>query len=193
MVLALFDFDGTITYKDSFIDFIIYAVGYQKFFIGLFSLSHILIKYKLSVIPNWQAKEMVLKYFFRGWDISVFEDKASQYSRERLPRIIRKTSLARIDWHKSQGHQVVVVSASIDRWLKGWCEELGLELISTQIEVISGKITGKLLTKNCYGIEKVRRIKEKYDLGDFEKIFAYGDSSGDRAMFAVADIATLIK
>ena len=45
MNLALFDFDGTITNRDSFIDFIKFAKGNLKFFQGFMILSPILILY----------------------------------------------------------------------------------------------------------------------------------------------------
>ncbi len=187
MKLALFDFDGTITTKDSMVDFITYAGGYKKFLLGFFLLSPILILYKLKLIPNWKAKEIVLSYFFKGWEIKYFENKAERYSRDELPKIVRKTALEKIDWHKAQGHKVAVVTASIEDWLKGWCEVYSLDLIATKLEVKNGRLTGRFSTKNCYGIEKVKRIKEKYNLEGFDQIFVYGDSSDDREMLALAD------
>jgi len=39
---------------------------------------------------------------------------------------------------------------------------------------------------NCNGKEKVSRIKEAFNLADFETVYAYGDSSGDKEMLAIA-------
>jgi len=50
-----------------------------------------------------------------------------------------------------------------------------------------GVVTGKLLTKNCYGIEKANRVKEIYDLSHYERIYAYGDSTGDTELLALAN------
>jgi phosphatidylglycerophosphatase C len=192
MNIAFFDFDGTITSRDSFPDFIIYATGYMNFLVGLMILSPILLGYKLKLISNWQTKEIVLSHFFKDWDLAAFTDRSSRYARERLPRIIRETSLKQISWHKSRGDQVVVVTAAIDLWLKGWCDAHGLDLIATQLEVRNGKLTGRLATKNCYGPEKVRRIKEKYNLEEFSQIYAYGNGPGDEEMLALADCAYLV-
>lgn len=185
--LALFDFDNTITLKDSFTDFTVYAVGQKKFLLGLCFLSPLLIAYKLGFIKNYKAKEIVFRYFFEGWDIEQFEGMASEYSKGRLPAIIRKNAMERISWHKSQGHRIIIVSASIDAWLKDWCRLHNLELLATNFEVKMNRLTGKLLTRNCYGEEKVRRLKEKYPLEDFDYIYAYGDSTGDKEMLLIAN------
>jgi len=86
--------------------------------------------------------------------------------------------------------QVVIVSASLGYWLRPLCDQNNLELIATKLEILEGKVTGNLLTKNCYGIEKVNRIKEIYALEDFETIYAYGDSRGDREMLKIAHKAS---
>lgn len=84
-----------------------------------------------------------------------------------------------IKWHQNQSHKVVVVTASIERWIKGWSRENDLDLIAIKMEIKNDKITGKLLGKNCYGVEKVVRIKEKHNLDDFQEIYTYGNSRGD--------------
>jgi phosphatidylglycerophosphatase C len=53
--------------------------------------------------------------------------------------------------------------------------------------VKDGRVTGRFLTKNCSGKEKVRRIAERYDLESFDHIYAYGDTPGDKAMLDLAD------
>ncbi len=69
--------------------------------------------------------------------------------------------MERIEWHKEQGHEVVIVSASIECWLKPWCEQNKLNLIGTKMKMEDSKVTGKFLSKNCYGIEKANRVKKR--------------------------------
>jgi len=192
MNIAFFDFDGTITNRDSLLDFLLYVFGYLPLAQGIIFLSPILLAYQLGVIPNWRTKEIVLGHFFGGWDLEKFTELASRYAQKRLPQIIRETSLKQIFGHQAAGDQVVVVTAAIDLWLKGWCDAHGLDLIATQLEVITGKLTGRLGSKNCYGPEKVRRIKEKYNLEEFSRIYAYGNGPGDEEMLALADYAYVV-
>lgn len=189
MEIAFFDFDGTISRRDSFLDFLLFAVGWPRFLVGVLLLGPTLIGYLLGLVPNWRAKEMVLDYFFKGWNIEAFQALASRYSRERLPRIVKDSALQRISWHQAAGHRVAVVSAALESWLQDWCEMNGLDLIATRIEVKDGKITGRLAGLNCYGEEKVRRIRERYNLAEFHCIYAYGDSRGDKEMLALANYA----
>ena len=184
--LALFDFDGTITKDDSLLKFIRFVVGDGRFIFGLVVLSPILVAYKLKLIPNYKAKQYMLSWFFKGMSKDAFLKVANEYSLVHIDKILRPKAIEKINWHKNQGHKVVVVSASIEFWLRPWCEKNGLELIATKLEIKDDIVTGKLLSKNCYGVEKVNRIKEIYNLKDFEYIYSYGDSSGDKQMLELA-------
>ncbi len=187
MRLAIFDFDGTITTRDSLIEFIYYAVGPLRFFFGFAYLAPILMLYLFKIVPNWKAKEISLTLFFKGWPVNNFQQIANDYSQDKLPLIVKKSALKKISWHKTQGHKIVVVSASLEDYLHNWCENLTIDLIATQLEVKDSRLTGKLATPNCYGKEKIKRLKEKYRLEDFEFIYAYGDSVGDKELKEIAD------
>ena len=187
MALALFDFDGTITFRDSFAGFIKYAVGRTRFYLGVACLMPVIVGFLLGLIRAWRAKELMSIFFFRGRDVREFEDLAMRYSREELPKIVREVALKQIEWHRQRGDTIVVVSASIDSWLQGWCKAQRVDIIATKLEVKEGRISGRFLTKNCNGPEKVRRIEERYRLSDFDYVFAYGDNPGDKPMLAIAN------
>lgn len=184
--IAFFDFDGTITTDDSLLRFIRFVVGDAKFLFGLVVLSPILVSYKLKLIPNYKAKQIMLSWFFKGSSESAFKQVANEYSLKHIDTIVRQKALKKILWHKEQGHKVVLVSASIECWLRPWCDKNGFELIATQLEILDGVVTGNLLSKNCYGQEKVNRIKNAYDLRAYDYIYAYGDSAGDKQMLELA-------
>ena len=122
-------------------------------------------------------------------DINDVKEVAKVFNENVIRKIIRKKALDRITWHKEMNDRVVVVSASSNIWLEEWCDENDIELVSTQLEVIDGKLTGNLVGMNCFGPEKVRRVKEIYDLDQYQKVFAYGDSRGDKELLEFADIS----
>ena len=184
--IAFFDFDGTITTDDSLLKFIRFVVGDRRFLLGLVVLSPMLVLYKLKLIPNYKAKQYMLSWFFKGMSKDAFLKVANEYSLVHIDKILRPKAIEKINWHKNQGHKVVVVSASIECWLRPWCEKNSLECIGTKLEIKDDIVTGKLLSKNCYGVEKINRIKEIYNLKDFEYIYSYGDSSGDKQMLELA-------
>ena len=184
--IVFMDFDGTITTCDSLIKFIYFVVGDAKTIWGMILLSPMLIAYKLKLIPNHKAKQLMLSYFFRGMSEKSFKKAAESYSLTQIEQIIRPKAMQRIKWHQEKGHKVVVVSASVECWLKPWCDKHHIDLIATRLESKDNKLTGKFATKNCHGIEKVNRIRERYDLSEYSVIYAYGDSHGDQEMLHLA-------
>ena len=187
MKIAFFDFDGTITKADSTARFIRYLVGDSKFFIGIFFLLPFMFLYILNLISNNSIKQILITYFFKGKNINEFKKHAEYYSLNMLEPLIRKKALKQISWHKENGHDVVIVSASIDLWLRPWCIKNDVALISSMLEVHNNIITGKTRNRNCYGLEKVTRIKELYNLSEYSYIYSYGNSRGDYEMLKIAN------
>jgi len=186
MNLAIFDFDGTISNRDSFLMFVRKVVGRVRFSIGMAVLSPYIIGYLFRCYPNYRLKEDVLTHFFSNHSLSTLKDKASCFARDTLPEVIRPQAMRRIDWHMSQGDRVVVVTATPDLILKPWCDDHGFELLATRLEVADCRLTGRIEGRNCWGDEKVRRLVDAYELGDYADIFVYGDSRGDLPMLELA-------
>lgn len=192
-VIAAFDFDGTITTKDTLFDFIRSYFGTFKLVLGIVILSPILILYKIGFIKNYRAKEILISYFLKNKDFNEFTQKCNLYS-QRINLIVRPKVLQKIQWHIQQKHKVIIVSASVKDWIQPWANENGIsEVIGTEIQIQEGKITGKFSTKNCYGQEKVNRLKEVYPNREEYTLYAYGDSRGDQELLAFADHPSLIK
>ena len=184
--LALFDFDGTITRKDTFIEIIRFKSGTLKLGAGMLILSPVLVLYKLKLIKNWRAKEIMFGFFFKDTPVEAFVRLGVNFSKEILPSLIRPSALAKIREHQDAGHDIFIVSASAAEWIKPWSDPFGIKVIGTSWEVVDGKITGKIKGRNCYGPEKKERILERVVPSDYETISVYGDTSGDREMLTLA-------
>ncbi|MCP4236394.1 MAG: HAD-IB family hydrolase [Aestuariibacter sp.] len=189
MNLALFDFDGTITTRDSLPEFIQYAVGKPAYYLGLIILSPVLLFYLLGIVSNHFAKERLLAWHFKGWGLDRFQQIAEQYSYQEIDGMLRVEAIEKLQWHQQRGDRVIVVSASMESWLKPWCDTRGVELLATRLAVDNNLLTGKFETANCHGEEKINRVRQVVDLESFDAVYAYGDSSGDSAMLAVANHA----
>lgn len=185
MNIAFFDFDGTISTKDSFYGLLRYGRSKLCFYKKALMLLPVLFAYKTKLISNQRAKEIVLASFFDSMEFEDFKIICNEYSKQ-LDSILRPLAEQKLAWHKEKGDKIVIVSASLEEYLAPWCEKNGFELIASRLEVRDERITGKLDGLNCHGDEKVRRIKEKYDLLDFKKIYAYGDTKGDLPMLSLA-------
>ena len=184
--LALFDFDGTITKKDSFIELIKYYKGTRSFYTGLILLSPFLLLYKAGIIKNWRTKELVFTYFFKNEPHDIFKNRCKEFCLNVIPSLIKPSALEAIENHIKNGDRVVIISASFEDVLTNWCELMQIDLIGTRITVNDGLITGKIEGKNCYGDEKVKRLKEYIDIDQFSEIYAYGDSKGDLPLLKLA-------
>jgi phosphatidylglycerophosphatase C len=184
--LALFDFDGTLTRKDTLLEFIKYSHGSFRFYLGFLILSPLLILFKLGLLGNSEVKQIVLRLYFRGTSIIKFQELCTAFVMHRIPKFIRREAIERLNYHKSQGDDIYIVSASPENWVRLYSESLSVHCIATKLVVNEGRITGKIEGKNCYGIEKVKRIKAQLDVDKFSSIFAYGDSRGDHEMMLLA-------
>lgn len=189
MQLALFDFDGTLTHRDSFRAFVRYTCGPLSYYAGLLALSPVLSLYATGILRNDKAKEKFLRYFYKGWTREQLESDGESFSRERLPGLIRAEAWAKLQWHRSRQHDIYVVTASLSTWVKPWCLHHGIECIATEPQYQQDRFTGKLGTPNCHGEEKVRRIRAAIRLDQYSRIHAYGDSPADRPMLGLADEA----
>ena len=123
---------------------------------------------------------------FRGEDAAVVRKLGVEYATTVLPKTVRQSALERIEWHKAQGDDIVVVSGSLDVYLGPWCETRGLDYICTTLETRGDRLTGRYVQGDCAGPEKVRRILQRYQLNRYAHVYAYGDSVEDREMLELA-------
>lgn len=186
--LALFDFDGTLTTSDTFLEFIRFCCGAPRLCLGLALFSPLLVLMKLRLYPNGRAKERLFAYFFRGLAETQFDARCRDFCRLRLPRLLRPSMLREARRLREEGFTLCIVSASIDRWIRPWAAACGFDrIIATELEVRDSHLTGRFLTPNCYGPEKVRRLRAAYPARSACRVVAYGDSRGDEEMLAWAD------
>lgn len=185
-----FDFDGTLTSKDTLLEFIRYAKGNRRFLTGFILHSPLLVLMKLRLYPNWKAKQRIFSYFFKGMSVKDFNALCTSFAKDNK-RLLRPKAVEYLENLKKEGARMFVISASIDNWVRPFFSRLGLDditIIGTEIEVKNGVLTGLFTTPNCYGAEKVRRLQRTLDSPRENcMIYAFGDSRGDREMLSFAD------
>lgn len=186
MDLALFDFDGTITTREMFPDFMRHAVEPRRLAVGKVVLAPLIAGYRLGVVPGNLVRARIVKFGFDG----VAEDEVCRagehFASEIIPPALRAVAMERIAWHQSRGDRVVVVSGSLEAYLAPWCKRHGLELLCSELEARDGRLTGRYRGAQCVGEEKARRVRAHCDLRDFDAVHAYGDTHEDDGMLALA-------
>lgn len=185
--IAFFDFDGTITTSDTMFAFFKYAKGPFWYYFYVVLLSPVFVLYKIKLLPGQIAKEISLIVLFRGLQKEELQKVGKEFAVFEIDKMIRPKAWQKILWHREHGHEVYIVSASAEEWLRPWTEVKEINLICTALLYNSdGKFTGRIRGKNCNGKEKVCRIEERINLKEYDTIYAYGDTSGDKDMLGIA-------
>lgn len=187
--VAFFDFDGTLTRRDTLLPFLRLISGTPKFAAKMAYLSPVLAAYAAKLMRNDVAKEIVLRHFLRGMQPDALHSYGRKFVDNVLPGLERPEGIERLRWHKAQGHTCVLVSASLDVYLEPWARNAGFDAWITSSLALdeAGRVSGRLEGANCFGEEKVRRIKAWLYKKDCVALYAYGDSSGDLPMLNLVD------
>lgn len=186
MNLALFDFDGTITTREMFPDFMRFAVSPVRLAVGSVLFAPLVAGYRAGLVSGSLIRAAVVGFGFRGVAEARLRQAGLKFSREVLPRVMRPEALDRILWHQAQGDTVVVVSGALDVYLSHWCAAHGVDLICSQLESRNGLLTGRYEGLQCVAGEKARRVREHYDMSAYATVYAYGDTIEDRELLDIA-------
>lgn len=187
--LVLFDFDGTITDRDTMLGFARHCRGPLRFWAGMVWLLPLFVGLRLGLVPPTDAKRLFLRHFLGGMDRATLQQQAELFA-DHVERYVRPQARAQLRRHREQGDEVAVVSASLDLWLGPFMRIHELRCLCTEADFTpEDRFEGELASPNCNGPEKARRIREVFDLSSYGSVIAYGDSSGDREMLALADEA----
>ena len=167
-----FDFDGTLTRRDTLIEFIRFAKGDKAFLLCFLRYSPLLVLMKLGLYPNWKAKQRVFSHCFRGMAVDTFNSLCSRFARDKA-RLMRPKGMKKLREVLAEGGKVVVVSASVNNWVEPFFAGIGgVYVVGTMGEEREGVLTGRLL--------QLFPERTQYWLT------AYGDSRGD---FELLDFA----
>lgn len=192
--LVLFDFDGTLSKKDTFFQFIYFAKGFWQTNLLLAKNSLFIFLYLIKIRSAEELKIKLLGDFFKNKTKSELIKLGNDFCEE----FFRKDSFKKeiftqlIEFKKTEA-TIYIVTASVGVWMHPICEKLGVNVLCTELLFENEKFTGKLATKNCNGIEKANRIKSEIELCNYSHIIAYGNSKGDFEMFKMADQTVHLK
>ncbi len=182
-----FDFDGTLTRRDSLIEIMRYKLGTKAFVLTMLRFMPMLLAMKAGLYANDKAKQRLFAHCFGGMTEDDFNTFCQRFARDRRG-IMRPLGMEEVRLATQDGSIVAIVSASIDNWVAPFFEGIkGLMVIGTRPEVRDGRLTGLFATPNCYGIEKVRRLLEVFPDRKNYRLLAFGDSRGDFDLLDFSD------
>ena len=179
--LYCFDFDGTLTYKDTMF---LYLKFYNasKFRIQFIKHIPLFTLLKLNLLDAEKVKKSFISSILKGQNKAKIEKKTQEFFDQYYPEIFRENALDFIKNIDDSQTDCYIVSASLDIWVKPFAEKFKMNLIATKAEFKNEVFTGNFVGKNCNGPEKVIRIKEEISGKKYDKTIAFGDTSGDQQM-----------
>jgi len=211
-VVAAFDFDGTLTRGGSVWKFLTAMCGRDAVVSAGIALFPKLARAALfGGAAADEAKEALFMRTLGGRDADDIASRAADFGVAHYRRRHRTKVRARLDWHRRQGHRVVVVSASPEYYVAAAAAELAVDgVVATRLEVDGeGMLTGHFQGPNCRGAEKLHRLEQwigqcidrsshmgsSTDMDSSAHVahgapylWAYGNSAGDFEMLQAADI-----
>ena len=193
--IAAFDFDGTITRHDTLLPFLAAACGRRRVARTLAELAPAAARGRTrphgadEMHPRDALKEDLLRRLLGGRDEAWYHDEGRRFA-AALPRRIRPEMSEQIHWHRQQGHELVLVSASLATYLDPLAERLGFDHVIAVTMAVGpdGNLTGELARPNVRGPEKAHRLLEWLGGEKPTFLWAYGNSTGDRELLALADV-----
>ncbi len=184
--ISAFDFDGTITRRDSLPLFIKHVVGRCRYYRLMLQMSPLILLAYLRIIGRSKVKERLLGKVLRRMPSTQFEQYADSFATYHAD-LLRPQALEAIHRAIELGHRVVIVTASLEEWVKPFFIDRRITVIGTRMAVENGQLSGRFATPNCIGAEKVRRLKQLIPPQSWARLIAYGDSRGDSELLAAAD------
>ena len=187
--LVAFDFDGTLTCRDSFAAFLAWRAGAARYAWGLARLAPATLGYARDR-DRGRFKAAAVGEFLRGLPRADLEVEAARYAAACSRRLLRPDAVRRWkDW-QNRGARLVIVTASPEITVAPFARGLGAQmLIGTRLAFdADGRVAGDLDGANCRGPEKVARLKAIFG-SEVRLEAAYGDSDGDQEMLGLAEEA----
>ena len=187
--IVAFDFDGTLTVRDSFMAFLKWRAGSGRWALGLLRLAPAALAY-LFHRDRGRIKAAAVREFLKGTPRDRLEADARTFAEGYSRRLLRPDAVAAWKRWRADHVRLVIVTASPTTIVAPFARGLGADaLIGTELAFDGqDRVAGGFVTPNCRGHEKVVRLKAA--LGDDVEVkAAYGDTRGDREMLAMAGIA----
>jgi phosphatidylglycerophosphatase C len=184
--IVAFDFDGTLTVRDSFTDFLAWNRGSLASLRDFLSLAPAGARY-LGDRDRGRLKAATIRRFLAGTPMATLEARARAFAEARSRSLLRPDALRSWRYWRSRGATLVIVTASPECLIAPFARGLGADhLLGTRLALDDdGRVTGALAGANCRGHEKVARLKEAFG-EDVRLAAAYGDTEGDRQMLQLA-------
>lgn len=191
--IAAFDFDGTLSRRDTLVPFLARSCGAAAFSRAIGRVAPTAVRARTGRLEGEvhhrdATKEALLRELYTGRQEDWLTQQGERYA-TTLDAKLRPEMVEQVQWHRDAGHELVIVSAGLTTYLEPWAATFGFDhVIAVDLDVDDGQLTGRLARPNVRGPEKAVRLLEWLDGDVPDVLWAYGNSSGDTELLALADV-----
>ncbi len=184
--IVAFDFDGTLTIKDSFTAFLVWRTPLGRRALGGIRLIPAFCRY-LFHRDRGRIKADAVAEFLRGVSRDQLESDARRFAELHSRSLLRPDAVMAWKRWRNERVRLIIVTASPDIVVAPFARGLGADdIIGTPLAFDErDRITGAFASPNCRGPQKVVRMRAAYG-EDLVVRAAYGDTTGDTEMLAIA-------
>lgn len=184
--VAAFDFDGTLLNGDAVLPFCMLAGGRTRVALTLARNASLFPAIRRDRNRRDDLKAALAHGCFHGLTVGHVGACATAYAKSVVESRLFPSVVERLDWHRSQGHETLIVSASFEVYLRRIAEYLNVDaVLGTRLVQSAGVYTGALDGANVRAEQKAVRLREHLGNDEFE-LWAYGNSADDDAMLAMS-------
>jgi phosphatidylglycerophosphatase C len=193
--VAVFDLDGTLTWRDTLMQFLANFLRRRPWrILGLWRLPFASISFLARDHDRGLLKSRVIRMIMGGESRVVIDACAESFVGTLMPRHrFRPAALAVLEAHRAAGDHLILLSASPDLYVPHIGRSLGFErTLCTEIQWRGDRLDGALATANRRGAEKSRCLAWLRTQYPDLPFVAYGNSASDLDHMRNADKALLV-
>ncbi len=198
--LAIFDLDHTLTKKGTWTRFVLTTVKTRPhlWLPIIFAMAKNQWLYKRGRAPRCGVKKAMMRISIVGWPKEKVEAYAKRFAAHEVASGLRPGAIEALAHHKAAGDTFMVASAAVDAVVRPICEGLGIEhYVATDMSYENGKLASEFGSENCYGREKLLRVKaylaqNPHLKQNHTKVTMYSDSHSDLDVLLWADIGVAV-
>lgn len=188
--VAIFDLDGAVTRGDTYLAYLWYVLLRRRrrlpYCLGLPAA---VLQFKRGRISNETLKCRFLAAILGSCSRTEIERHTSGFVEICETRLVKSVARARVDWHRKEGHRLVLASASLDVYVLALGARLGFDdVVCTRAAWEAGAIAGRLAGPNLLGEAKLVALKNALALDEEDRrgMFAYSDHHADLSLLLFA-------
>jgi HAD superfamily phosphoserine phosphatase-like hydrolase len=131
---------------------------------------------------------------FQGMEQEAFLELGRRFAAEVMDAMVSPAGLEQVAWHRTRGHECILVTASIDCYVEPWGRRVGFDkVLGSRMEIDAlARVRGGFEGEPCWGEAKLRRLRDEVGPLDGYTVVVYGNEPGDLALLARADHAVRV-